>query len=323
MGVAFATHGGVYVKGRRPSDFDRSAARAGATGIRAYDGTRWGGPAPVASHVVAQRDGVSLLLQHGDGVEDGMTIEAAPAPVARLLVRRGLAPQVRADIGGARFAGAQPRGAYVLIPAGAPARFVTTAATFDMTIQAHLDPCLIRAACDAAGGDEACWTAPAFGAADPLVLRAAEALLGEAARPEICSVRWRAAAEALTLRLASPRAARPQPGRGGLAPWQLRRVRDLMLGALDQPLTLAQLAAAARLSPFHFCRAFRDTTGETPFAHLARLRLERAMRLAAETDRPLLEIALEVGYETESGLARLFRRSLGVGPAAYRGQRRR
>lgn len=328
MAIAGTADGLPPTRHRLPASARRMAAdtsRPVETGIGAYDRTRWNGPRPGVSHVVAHRDGVSLLLQHGDGIPDGLVIEAPPAPVARLLVRRRLAPRVRADVAGARFDGPQDRGAYVFIPAGASARFVTSAATFDMTIQAHLDPALIRAAREAVGGADPVEIAPAFGAADPLVLGPAEALLREAARSEPCGVRWRAAAEALALRLAEHRSAPPQsaPRRGNLAPWQVRRVRDLMLAGLDQPLTLAQLAAAARLSPFHFCRAFRSTLGETPHACLARLRLERAMALIAQTDRPILGIALDVGYDTESGLARLFRRSLGLGPAAYRAMWRR
>lgn len=300
--------------------------RTGATGVRAYDATRWSGPRPGVSHVVANRDGVSVLLQHGDGVPDGLVIEARPAPVARVLVRRRLAPRVCADVGGLRFEGPQEPGAWVFIPAGAPARFVTNAATFGMTVQAHLDPALICAARESLDMGDAVEAEPMFGAVDPLLLGAAEALLAEAERPEPCAVTWRMAAEALALRLALPRPAQappPAPRRGGLAPWQTRRVLTLMRSALDQPLTLTQLAAAARLSPFHFCRAFRESVGETPFAHLARLRLERAMALLARTDMAVIEVALEVGYDTESGLARLFRRGLGVAPAAYRAQWRR
>ena len=300
--------------------------RSSCTGIAAYDRTRWSGPKPNVSHVVCARDGVSLLLQHGEGVEDGLVIDTRPEPNHRLLVRRRLAPRVRADVGGTRFDGPQHRGAFVIIPAGAPARFVTNAATFGMTVQVHLDPALIRRAQNALGGDASAPLSPMFGAADPLVLGATEALLAEAGRRDPCGVSWRVAAEALSLRLAGCGLGlrwKPASRHGGLAPWQVRRVRDLMEAAIDQPLTLAELAAAAGLSPFHFCRAFRDTLGETPFEHLARLRLERAMMLLAETDKSVIEVALDVGYETESGLARLFRRALGIAPSVYRAQWRR
>lgn len=129
-------------------------------------------------------------------------------------------------------------------------------------------------------------------------------------------------AHALRLRaLASvPAASRPRPNRarGGLSPAALRRVHLFALAHLEGPLPLADLAARAQLSPYHFARAFKSSTGETPRAYVERLRVERAEGLMRDTALPLADIALACGFSSQSRFTTAFRRATGFTPARYR-----
>jgi transcriptional regulator GlxA family with amidase domain len=99
---------------------------------------------------------------------------------------------------------------------------------------------------------------------------------------------------------------------------KLCRVRDLMRDCLDQPLTLADLSSEARLSEWHLIRAFRASFGETPHAFLTRLRLERAKHLLTVSTRPVTEICFDVGFTSLGSFSTLFRREVGLSPAAFR-----
>ena len=107
-------------------------------------------------------------------------------------------------------------------------------------------------------------------------------------------------------------------GRQGLAPWQVRRVLAHIEANLSTSLRNKDLAAVARLSPFHFAVAFRNSVGESPHEHLIRRRVERAQGLMLSTDKPLSIIAVECGLADQAHLTRLFRRIVGESPAAWR-----
>ena len=110
--------------------------------------------------------------------------------------------------------------------------------------------------------------------------------------------------------------------RGGLAPWQARRVRRLVEAGLDGPLPVERLAAEASLGASHFSRAFKETFGVAPLAWVLARRLDLACRLMTETDEPLCRIALRCGLSDQAHLTRLFRSRLGATPGAWRRQAR-
>jgi AraC family transcriptional regulator len=110
----------------------------------------------------------------------------------------------------------------------------------------------------------------------------------------------------------------PRP-RGGLPAFKLHRVTEMMAAQLDQAFQLARLARHSGLSEFHFGRAFKKSTGYTPSQYFIRMRMEHARRLLRETDQPVIEIALEVGYTSASHFSQVFRREVGVTPREYRG----
>ncbi len=91
---------------------------------------------------------------------------------------------------------------------------------------------------------------------------------------------------------------------------RLLRVRQLIERS-EQPLDLAGLARDANYSPWHLMRMYRDVFGETPSAHLARLRLARAWSLVRGTPLPVCEIAGRLGFESQSAFCRAFKTAYG------------
>jgi AraC-like DNA-binding protein len=99
---------------------------------------------------------------------------------------------------------------------------------------------------------------------------------------------------------------------------RLLRARDRIDLAFAAPLDVPALAAVAHVSPSHFARQFRATFGESPHRYLQRRRIERAMELLRETDRPVTEISLDVGFASLGTFSRTFRSIVGEPPSAYR-----
>jgi AraC family transcriptional regulator len=115
---------------------------------------------------------------------------------------------------------------------------------------------------------------------------------------------------------------KPPLGRGGLAPWQVRRAKAYLLEQLDRDVPLVEVAGVVRLSPFHFCRAFKQSVGMTLSQWLLQRRMERAQELMIDLDRPLIEIAQEVGYTSQGAFGTAFRRLVGMTPGAWRRESR-
>ena len=130
----------------------------------------------------------------------------------------------------------------------------------------------------------------------------------------------RAAAVRLVALLTSPGGGEPVPVpvRGGLAPWQKRKVDRCIQQRLERTLRVKELAEQVSLSVSHFCRAFRESFGASPHLHLTRLRVERAQRLMLTTQDPLNQIALACGMADQAHLSKLFRREVGEPPNTWR-----
>ena len=98
----------------------------------------------------------------------------------------------------------------------------------------------------------------------------------------------------------------------------VRRALAHIGSVFREPVSLSDVARACHVSPSHLARLFRKETGESVVAHLQRLRINHARELLATTDRGLLEIAMESGFESIEHFHRLFRRITGVTPRTYR-----
>ena len=112
------------------------------------------------------------------------------------------------------------------------------------------------------------------------------------------------------------------PGGESQAGWQLRRVTDHMNQNLGEECTIMTLAALVGISPFHFARSFKASTGVSPGRYQSLLRLARAKETIANSNRSITDVARDVGFETSNGLTRLFQRELGMSPRTYRRETR-
>ena len=108
----------------------------------------------------------------------------------------------------------------------------------------------------------------------------------------------------------------PTPCR--LAPWQIARVTGFIEANLVKRISVARLAALARLSVSYFSRAFRSTVGLSPHAYLIRRRVEHAQEMIRSTSKPLSQVALDCGMADQAHLSRHFRRVVGLSPGAWR-----
>lgn len=106
--------------------------------------------------------------------------------------------------------------------------------------------------------------------------------------------------------------------RGGLAPWQERRVKELLEINLNGRIGLAELAMACELSVRHFTRAFRTSTGMTAHQWLTTRRIEKAKGLLEQSSTSLAEIAFACGFADTSHLGRAFARLVGTSPGNWR-----
>ncbi|MDB5408691.1 MAG: AraC family transcriptional regulator [Rhodospirillales bacterium] len=106
--------------------------------------------------------------------------------------------------------------------------------------------------------------------------------------------------------------------RGGLAGWQRRAACDYIEEHLAEDVALADLAAVAKLSPAHFCRAFKRSVGLPPHRYQLQRRIEQAKTLLADAETPVLNVALACGFGFSSNFTQAFRKVTGVTPREFR-----
>jgi AraC family transcriptional regulator len=120
------------------------------------------------------------------------------------------------------------------------------------------------------------------------------------------------------VRITSDAASRRPTRRGGLACWQQKRVTAYIEEHVADDIPLATLAELARLSPFHFCRSFREAFGMPPRRYHANRRIERAKQLLTNRELSVMVIALEVGFSDTSTFTAAFHGLTGQTPSRYR-----
>lgn len=131
---------------------------------------------------------------------------------------------------------------------------------------------------------------------------------------------YMARAAALLEKESRPRPLGPKPPRGGLAPWQARRIREYVASNIGTRIRTTDLANLAQLSASHFTRAFKETFDETPIGYVSRQRMLYAQQLMLKSSERLSQIALTCGLCDQSHFTRVFRREVGMSPRAWRRQ---
>jgi AraC family transcriptional regulator len=216
-----------------------------------------------------------------------------------------------------------PAGAILLVPAGSPALWRWTGPKDSLHV--YLEPSLVaRVASEAFGLDPARLTVPPLDGLDLPHLRAAmEALDAElTARGGGSRLVADSLANVLTVRLIrhvlAPRRLARGPI-GALPRGRLRAVVEYIEDHLDGSLTLAQMAAVAGLSQYHFARQFKRATGMPPHEYVIARRVQRAkLLLQGGSDLSLAEVAAQAGFSDQSQFSRHFKHLLGVTPGQYR-----
>jgi AraC family transcriptional regulator len=161
-----------------------------------------------------------------------------------------------------------------------------------------------------------------YGTSDPTLHHLTQLILPCLNRPEMFSQLFM---DSFTLMICSHlvgsygqiREAIPQ-FKGGLAPWQKRRVVELLQAHLDGEIKLATLAGECRLSVSHFARSFRKSFGTSAHRYLILHRIEIAKSLLSETNNSLVEIAAQTGFSDQAALTRTFANVVGATPAKWR-----
>ena len=155
---------------------------------------------------------------------------------------------------------------------------------------------------------------------DPIVRKLQECLLESVERPDQAS---RLFVEHIRLALNAHLShgcgvnTAEKTARDGLAPWQERRAKELIDARLGSEVRLAELAHECELSPGHFARAFKRTTGKSPYRWLLERRIERSQQLLRTSGLPVAEIALKCGFADQSHFTRVFTQTAGMSPRAW------
>lgn len=158
---------------------------------------------------------------------------------------------------------------------------------------------------------------------DPDILDGMRQLAREALAPGFASALLvESIGTAMLIRLARHQgpSARQEAVRGGLAPWQMRRISERLVDEEEGVAipSLEELAALTGVSQGHLRRAFKQSTGSTLGEHIRQVQFERACRLLVTTDLSLAEIASRLGFAAPYGFTVAFRRSAGEAPSSYR-----
>ena len=171
------------------------------------------------------------------------------------------------------------------------------------------------------------WTLPdVVGFRDPLLESLFSAMLREIRRPDAASALYLdCLLDSFALRLLRDHSSariRPDRPRETLTAFRVARVVEYIDAHLEHDITLADLVSVAGGSVYHFCRAFKNATGETPHQFAIRRRLERARFLLQTTELPVAEVASACGFRNAVHFARAFNRQWSDTPVRFRREHR-
>lgn len=199
----------------------------------------------------------------------------------------------------------------LMVPGRASVRDYRTTSAM-RTIQVHIPSAVVDRVAAELGGARPDFEALSAEVGDPVVEQLIRALPAAHGANDLYA---ESAATFLATHLLTQGRPKPLPGPENAA---VRAGIAVMRERLAEPLTLADIAAAAHLSVYHFIRVFRAATGETPRRFLTRLRIERARRLLADDTLSIAQIADRCGFASPGALSTAFLGEVGVRPSVYR-----
>lgn len=217
--------------------------------------------------------------------------------------------------------GVRLHGQYCVVPAGASTRWQLSRPARSLLLR--LTPSLWRDTLESAG-TRASELAPAIHVRDPQVERIGWMMQAEdrdaypGGRLFVDSLASALAARLLSLQSRRPPAAETRAR--ALPAWRLRRVQEYIEAHLDEPLSLAELAAVAGYSASHFKALFKQATGLPAHRYVLERRVERARLMLLQGEQRIADIALAAGFSHASHMARCLRRLLGLSPSELAGK---
>ncbi len=106
----------------------------------------------------------------------------------------------------------------------------------------------------------------------------------------------------------------------GLSPYRLRRIIEYIEHHLERDLSLSELAGLIDISPYHFARMFKQSTGVAPHRYVLVKRIERSKDLLTDKDLSIVDVCLAVGFQNQSHFCAAFHKIVGVTPTRYRNE---
>jgi AraC family transcriptional regulator len=110
----------------------------------------------------------------------------------------------------------------------------------------------------------------------------------------------------------------PLTVRGGLPPRHAAMISAFVGERFGARIRTTELAALAGLSPSYFFRAFKESFGISPQAYVMKVRVDRAKEMMLASDEPLSQVALACGLSDQAHFSRVFRKTVGQSPRAWR-----
>ena len=191
---------------------------------------------------------------------------------------------------------------------------------FEIVLVAFEQPFLARIAHEI-GGLERLELLPKLGVDDPLVANLIHGLKAEVEKGADASGAYAyALASMLAIHIAqkySRDATASRETSGGLTRRQVSQVVDFINERFSENLTLNTLAEVAKLSPFHFARLFKQSTGITPHQYVIQVRIGKGKEMLISSGMPIAEVARQVGFCDQSHFGTHFKRAYGVTPRAF------
>lgn len=292
-----------------------------AAAVARLSPTSWGDSLearPMLDHKLG--GAVPALVRRWRGI--GAEIDQAPLDQHYLSIHLGGAKRLHRDGEGQRLICDTRPTAHSFVPAGAAYRWRTEGPvdfmhvyvaprTLDRFITSSFDR-------DPRGAElRAC-----LGESQPLIDALAAALLDELTDPDGVQQAYIDDLMHLLmfrlLRCYSNVGSITRPTQHALAPHRLRAAIDFIETHLAEPIGVAEIAAAAGMSPFHFSRAFRLATGAPPYAYLLDRRIAAAKLRLAAPGASLAEIARACGFGGASQFSRMFKSATGINPSRFR-----